>query len=142
MEKRSRYSNNDRKHIGQSIERLDDSNDYIAIFKILMKDDNNKYTENCNGVFLNLSTVHDTTLDKIVSYLDSIQHDSISDDHEINMMPTSTSVHHQRTYKLSNYEKSLINQKKNSNLEYYPVSLSKNTSDSNKRNTSRKTSKQ
>jgi len=41
---------------------------YIHIYRII-KDNNVQYSQNINGVFINLNNVDDTILDKIVQYL-------------------------------------------------------------------------
>ncbi|AAV50647.1 hypothetical protein [Acanthamoeba castellanii mimivirus] len=110
--KKSKYSRDDRKHIAESIENLKNDEDYVAIFEILMDDESNSYTENSNGVFLNLSTVSDTTLDRISKYLNKIntqknKHIEVDTD----IIPTLINNKNERTYKLSNYEKNIIKQR-------------------------------
>ena len=118
MHKQSKYTNSSLKQIGLSIEQLDNHQHYIEIFNILLEDDNNKYTENSNGVFLNLSAVADDTLDKIVSFLKTVNTEKYNNSHtHINTVPTSMDIHRgnkRRTYKLSNCDKNILNQQKKS----------------------------
>ena len=58
----------DKKLLIQDIEHLDNI-EHIEIFKIF-KDDNIKYTENSNGIFINLSKVPDDTLLKVKKFLE------------------------------------------------------------------------
>ena len=75
---KSKYTRDDRKYIVQSIENLKNDKDYVAIFEILTSDNENTYTLNSNGVFLNLSSVRDDTLDKITKYLKKINKKQIN----------------------------------------------------------------
>ncbi|ANB50627.1 hypothetical protein [Powai lake megavirus] len=109
---KSKYSRDDRKHIVESIENLKNDKDYVAIFKILMNDDANSYTQNSNGVFLNLSLVSDNTLDDISRYLRKIN--KINKKHievDIDIVPNYDVSKNDRVYKLSNYEKNIIKQR-------------------------------
>ncbi|AEQ32737.1 hypothetical protein [Acanthamoeba polyphaga mimivirus] len=109
---KSKYSRDDRKHIVESIENLKNDKDYVAIFKILMNDDANSYTQNSNGVFLNLSLVSDNTLDDISKYLRKIN--KIKKKHievDVDIVPNYDMSKNDRVYKLSNYEKNIIKQR-------------------------------
>lgn len=109
---KSRYSRDDRKHLVQSIENLKNDEDYVAIFEILTSDRYVVYTPNSNGVFLNLSTVSDQTLDDIVKYLKKVnKKKSKQIDMEIDIIPTVPATKNNRTYKLSNYEKNILKQR-------------------------------
>lgn len=108
---KSKYSYEDRKQIAQIIENIKNDADYIAIFDILLQE-NSRYTENSNGVFLNFSTVSDNSLDKINKYLNKINSKK-SNEIEMDMavIPQTSSNRCNRTHKLSNYEQSIIRQR-------------------------------
>uniref|UniRef100_A0A6G6ABE7 Uncharacterized protein n=1 Tax=Borely moumouvirus TaxID=2712067 RepID=A0A6G6ABE7_9VIRU len=109
---KSKYSRDDRKHIVESIENLKNDKDYVAIFKILMNDNANSYTQNSNGVFLNLSQVSDDTLDQISKYLKKINKTKKKHiDLDVDIIPNYDISKNERVYKLSNYEKNIIKQR-------------------------------
>ena len=62
------YTLLDKKAIMTRIQNLKSKKHYIHIYKII-KDNNVQYSQNINGVFINLNNVDDTILDKIVQYL-------------------------------------------------------------------------
>ena len=45
---------------------------YIQIYTII-KENNVNYSQNINGIFINLSNIEDTILDKIVEYLNYVE---------------------------------------------------------------------
>ena len=47
--------------------------EYYEIFNII-KEDNCNFSENKNGIFINLSNVNDITIDKILSFINFIKH--------------------------------------------------------------------
>ncbi|MEM0354097.1 MAG: hypothetical protein QXW79_00810 [Thermoplasmata archaeon] len=108
----SKYSHDDIKHLAHKIENLKNDNDYVAVFEILMDDPNSSYTQNSNGVFLNLSKLSDKTLDKVKRYLKKIDRKKVEEievDHDI--ATTNSTNKKDRTYKLSNYEKNILKQR-------------------------------
>jgi hypothetical protein len=62
------YTLADKKAIMTRIQNLKNKKHYIQIYRII-KDNNVQYSQNINGVFINLNNVDDTILDKIVQYL-------------------------------------------------------------------------
>lgn len=111
MSQKIKYSRDARKHIVESIENLKNNDDYIAIFDIISEDETNIYTHNSNGVYLNLSTVSDKTLDKINKYLQKISKTKPSEiDMNVDVIPTSNNRKNNRTYKFSNYEMNILKQ--------------------------------
>jgi hypothetical protein len=109
---KSKYTRDERKHIAELIENLKDNEDYIAIFEILMDDNTSTYTQNSNGVFLNLSSVKDETLDKISRYLKKITKKKNNQiEMDIDVIPNVNTQKHNRTYKLSNFEKNILKQR-------------------------------
>lgn len=109
---KSKYTRDDRKFIVQSIENLKNDKDYVAIFEILTNDNENTYTLNSNGVFLNLSSVSDDTLDKITKYLKKINKKHINEiEVDVDMVPNISNSKCDKVYKLSNYEKNILKQR-------------------------------
>ncbi|BCS83177.1 hypothetical protein QLL95_gp0946 [Cotonvirus japonicus] len=110
--KKSKYSRDNRKHIVESIENLKNDEDYVEIFKILMRDEANSYTHNSNGVFLNLSLVSDKTLNQINKYINKLNNNNNNHiEIDTDVIPNFGSAKNERTYRLSNYEKNIIKQR-------------------------------
>jgi len=62
------FSINDKKTLIEDISKLNNV-EYIEIYKIFTED-GIKYTENANGIFINISKTPDKTLYKIKSFID------------------------------------------------------------------------
>jgi hypothetical protein len=62
------YTLTDKKSIMTRISNLKSKKHYIEIYKII-KENNVTYSQNINGVFINLTNIDDDILDKIVKYL-------------------------------------------------------------------------
>lgn len=139
---KSRYTHDNRKDIAASIERLKNDEDYVVIFNILMGDDNNTYSSNSNGVYLNLSNICDSTLDKINKYLNKVN--KINKKNIINnnrIYKKNNDVVYEdddlisNKYKLSNYEKNILKKNKQQkmyedNVEYETFSFPMKTKSS------------
>lgn len=109
----SKYSRDDRKSIVESIESLKNDKDYVAIFEILTDDPAGLYTQNSNGVFLNLTSINDGTLDKITKYLKKINRKKVNESEiDVDIIPNTGAAKNDRTYKLSNYEKNILKHRK------------------------------
>ena len=88
--------------------------EYLEIFTII-QNDNCVYSENKNGVFINLSSISETTIDKIFNFLnfinhkkeDLIKHEEIINNAKKNIIETN-----------KNIDKKLY-EKKEEYLEYY-----------------------
>jgi hypothetical protein len=65
------YSLVDKKAIMTRIQNLKNKKHYVQIFKII-KENNATYSQNINGVFINLINIEEDILDKIVKYLNYI----------------------------------------------------------------------
>lgn len=137
--RKSKYNRNDLKHISSKIENLENEEDYENIFNILMDDPSNIYTENSNGVFINLSTVNDITVDRLTKYLRKVDRrqrhnkSKVEEESDADTIPTFLNSETGRTYKLSNYEKNIIKQHKlkkvlNEDNEYEELQLDSKTS--------------
>jgi hypothetical protein len=66
------YSLADKKVIMTRIQNLKSKKHYIHIYKII-KDNNVNYSQNINGIFINLTNIEDPILDKIVEYLTYVE---------------------------------------------------------------------
>lgn len=109
---KSRYTHDDRKYIVEIIENLKNDKDYVAIFDILSDDVADSYTQNSYGIFINLSTVSDETLDKINKYLNKINKKRINQiDMDVDVIPEGNCMKNDKAYKLSNYEKNILKQR-------------------------------
>lgn len=70
VNKSGNISHSRKKKIVRDIERLNSKQDYIALFKIINKV-TDKYTQNKNGIFINLNCLSDSTLLEIETFLRS-----------------------------------------------------------------------
>lgn len=108
----SKYTRDDRKHIAELIENLNNADDYVEIFKIFTSDSEIASMKNSNGVFLNLSTASDSTLSKIKRYLRKSKNNKVAQSEvDIDVIPNGCNTKSDRTYKLSNYEKNMLKQR-------------------------------
>lgn len=129
---KSKYTRDDRKHIVESIENLKNADDYVAIFEILTNDDSSLFTHNSNGVFLNLSSVSDATLEKITKYLKKVNKKKTNEiEVDVDIIPNSNIIKNERIHKLSNYEKNILKQRNlkkvmNDDNDYEELKLSSN----------------
>lgn len=110
--KTKKFSQKDKLYIKKKMDLLI-KNEYFKIFNFI-EQANSKYTENQNGIFVNLNDVDDNTLFKIKEYIETItENRDINKSFIMNNNLTST-VDNNTDIKLSNYEKSII--KKNNYL--------------------------
>jgi hypothetical protein len=66
------YSLSDKKVIMTRIQNLKSKKHYVNIYKII-KENNVSYSQNINGIFINLTNIEDPILDKIVEYLTYVE---------------------------------------------------------------------
>jgi hypothetical protein len=66
------YSLVDKKSIMTRIQNLKNKKHYVHIYKII-KDNNVTHSQNINGIFINLTNIEDSILDKIVEYLNYVE---------------------------------------------------------------------
>ena len=66
------YTLIDKKGIMTRIQNLKSKKHYVHIYKII-KDNNVNYSQNINGIFINLTNIEDSILDKIVEYLNYVE---------------------------------------------------------------------
>jgi len=108
------YSYQERKEISQRIRELTKKEEYIQIFKIIQKDKNTKYTENSNGIWLDLKKLDNSTINKINNYLNKLSNaEELSDSvNSMEYVPYSNDDINFSSItngpKFSNYEKSII----------------------------------
>src|SRR5690606_5328061 len=94
-----------------------DNKQYQEIFQILTNDSSVDFMKNANGVFLNLSDVNEATLDKVVKYLKKNSKKKVpeTNDYEIDeklFAKKDNNEKNTRPYKMSNYDKYIIRQKR------------------------------
>jgi hypothetical protein len=64
----STYTLEDKKRIMTKIQNLKNKKHYMYLYR-LIKENNVSYSQNINGVFINLNNITDEILDKISQYL-------------------------------------------------------------------------
>ena len=78
------FTNKDIKDLKKSINNLQE-NEYIEIFKIIKKD-TDKYTENRNGIFINMSKLQNSTLLKVQKFVKFCNENRISLNNNLDKM--------------------------------------------------------
>ena len=63
----TKFSIKEKKQLIKNISKLNKI-EHIEIFKIFKKD-NIKYTENSNGIFINIKKIPDSTIQKVINFL-------------------------------------------------------------------------
>lgn len=100
----------DKKILREKIKLLT-KNECIIIFNMIKKN-TNKYTENSNGIFINMDYLDNGTLIKINTYVNKITQNKLNTDMIVVEDGISTVTnetdHNQSNIKLSNYEKAII----------------------------------
>ena len=66
-----KYTLVEKRQIMTRIQNLKNKRHYMEIYKII-KENNVAHSQNINGVFINLTNIEDSILDKIVKYLNYI----------------------------------------------------------------------
>jgi hypothetical protein len=66
-----KYTLVEKRQIMSRIQNLKNKRHYMEIYKII-KENNVAHSQNINGVFINLTNIEDSILDKIVKYLNYI----------------------------------------------------------------------
>jgi len=108
------YKPEERKMLIYKMEKIKNKKYYIEIFKIMKSDQQCKYTQNKNGLFINIGKLSDDTLYKLEQYIDHInkqkiysESDSISISDK-NIIKDCDDDFNSDGPKLSNYEKNII----------------------------------
>lgn len=115
MDSKNIFTHQEKKQIALRIEQLRNKKHYKQVFKIV-HDDKNKFTSNDNGVYININSLNDKTLQKIKEYLDNIETSKniipVPDEYVPYCSETTSDVRY------STHERSLLNKihNKKSNL--------------------------
>jgi hypothetical protein len=70
MEIKRKYNSSFRQTIKTRIGRLENINDYKYIYKLIKN--KTKITTNKNGIYFNLQSLDDETIDDLIDYLDDV----------------------------------------------------------------------
>ena len=118
------FTHQEKKKMVYRIEQIKNKKYYIKLFKIINKD-NIKFTDNCNGIFINMNSLSDESLIKINNFLDlinktknTIDNDTINSSNDVDYKPYShDEFSDYKSYgpKLSNYEKNIIKRNRYNN---------------------------
>ena len=109
-EKKRIYNTEYRKKLTSKIKLLNTKQDYLKLFKIIKKDPNNNYSENNNGIWINLNILEDNTIKKVKKFLEkTLDLTSSTDNYKYEYKPyIENDIENDIGPKLSNHEKSLI----------------------------------
>ena len=66
-----KYNSDFRKKLITKIDRLNNNDDYVQLYYIIINDIGNNFSSNRNGVFINLNLLNDNCIEKIISFIDS-----------------------------------------------------------------------
>ena len=136
-----KFTHYDKKRIVYRIEQIKSKKNYIKLFK-LINSENIKFTNNSNGIFININSLSDESLYKINNFLNLINNTNDMFDVEIANSSVDTdykpySIDEFSDYKsygpkLSNYEKNIIKRNRymdesdNLNIIYKKYNLPEN----------------
>jgi beta-glucosidase-like glycosyl hydrolase len=107
------YTAIEKKNIVHKIEQIKNKKHFIEIFKII-KNDNIKYTQNRNGLFIDMNKLSNSTIHKIEQYLKNLELTLSESDNKLSVDSLTFSNNEDDirniigTYKLSNHEKSIL----------------------------------
>ena len=132
------YTKSDKKIIASRIEQLNNKKIYLKLFKIIYTDNNN-YTANSNGVFLNLNNLQDKTLSKIdhvLNIYDKFKKNKITNNKwnqllqsQYNSQNNNTNNNNVFDDKYTNHEKLFLKRQQNNNCDDITYWGSKQTND-------------
>jgi len=113
----------DKRILREKVQTLS-KNECKVVFN-LIRNDTDKYTENNNGIFINLDNISEKILQQIYNYVNKVTENKINSDQKIvyelsnnesqNLPDINNSISNNTKIKLSNYEKSII--KRNNYME-------------------------
>lgn len=95
------FTNEDIKDLKKSINILQE-NEYIEIFKIIKKD-TDKYTENRNGIFINMSKLEHSTLLKLQNFVKFCNENRIILNNDIDKMEKIKKLVNNSSNNINNY---------------------------------------
>ena len=108
---KSSFTYDRKKRIVSNIDNLKSKTDYMELFKII-NNVTDKYTQNNNGVFINLNCLDDSTLQKIEKFLErnkTKEKKNIDLNKQINLLKSlSDNTTNESILKLTNYEKNIV----------------------------------
>ncbi len=115
------YSAIEKKNIVYKIEQIKNKKYFIEIFKII-KNDNIKYTQNRNGLFIDMNKLSNNTIYKIEQYLKSLELSISESENKLSVDSLTFSNNEDDirniigTYKLTNHEKNILKKFKYENI--------------------------
>jgi hypothetical protein len=115
------YNHLEKKNIVRKIEQLKSKKYFIEIFKII-KTDNIKYTQNKNGLFIDMNKLSNSTIYKIEEYLKSLEFYLSESDNKLSVDSLTFSNNEDDIRniiggcKLSNHEKNILKKVKQENM--------------------------
>jgi hypothetical protein len=111
IQNKRKYNAEFRKKIINKIDKLNNKNDYISIYNIIIEDIGTNYSSNRNGIFINLNILSDKCIDKILNYVEKhkkenniISCEKIISKSYIDEIELMSEIGH----KLSNHEKNIM----------------------------------
>ena len=109
-EKKRLYNSKRRKKLSQKINKLNDKEQYIKIFKIINRDIGDNFSENKNGIWFNLNLLSDNAITEIIELLGTNLDTSITEsENKFKYIPYDIDeLGNLSGPRLSNHEKSLI----------------------------------
>jgi hypothetical protein len=114
------YNNVEKKNIVRKIEQIKNKKYYIEIFKII-KNNNIKYTQNKNGLFIDMNKLSNETIYKIDDYLKSLELALSESDNKLSVDSLTFSNNDDDirniigSCKLTNHEKNILKKIKQEN---------------------------
>ena len=106
------FTHQEKKQIALQIEKIKNKKYFKEIFKII-HEENNKYTVNDNGVYINLNILADSTLHKIKEFLKSIDYTRHVIPVPKEYIPYNSDEYQSSDIKLSLQEKNMLKKIKN-----------------------------
>ena len=106
------FSHQEKKQIALQIEKIKNKKYFKEIFKII-HEDNNKYTINDNGVYININILPDSTLFKIKHFIESIDYTKNIIPVPKEYIPYNSDEFQSSDIKLSVQEKNMLKKIKN-----------------------------
>ena len=103
-----KYNTDYRKKIISKIDKLNDKNDFINIYNLIIEDIND-ITYNNNGTFININLLSDTCIEQIIKYVDDKLIKPNEEEKKINYKVYKINNDNINTaHKLSNQDKNII----------------------------------
>lgn len=101
------FTHQEKKQIALQIEKIKNKKYFKEIFKII-HEDNNKYTVNDNGVYINLNLLPDSTLFKIQNFIKTIDYNRNIIPVPKEYIPYNSDEYQSSNIKLSVQEKNML----------------------------------